>query len=119
MSKDEPQPPFGGNYLVKQSTTDSRATPRKQVLILLVPSYLIATFLWDALTPAHEFPMRTGQVLSIAADLLAFVGVIALRARLPTMLFRIALFAGLGLIAIRVSSDASWWTGHLVYTLRR
>lgn len=104
---------------MNQSPTDSGAATGKRVLILLVPSYLIATFLWDALTPAHEFPMRTEQIVSIAVDVVAFVGLIALRARLPKMLFRIALLAGLGLLAIRVSSDASWWTGHLVYTLPR
>ena len=32
-------------------------------------------------------------------------------------LFVIALIAGIGLFAIRLHSDASWWTGHWNYNI--
>ena len=56
--------------------------------------------------------MRTEQVMQIAFDILAVVGLIALRAQIPKALCWIALIVGLALFAIRLSSDASWWTGH-------
>jgi hypothetical protein len=33
------------------------------------------------------------------------------------VLFWIALMAGLGLFAIRLNGNASWWTGHLRYDI--
>ena len=80
--------------------------------------YLIGSFLWRALTPAHEYPGRTATYLDIAVDLLVIVGLIGIRAAVPKALFWIALIAGIGLFAIRLNGAASWWTGHLVYTLR-
>jgi hypothetical protein len=79
--------------------------------------YLIGSFLWRLLTPTHEYPMRSAQVMEIVLDFLVIVGLIGIRAKLPTALFWVALIAGLGLFAIRLNGDASWWTGHLVYTL--
>ena len=80
--------------------------------------YLIGSFLWRVLTPAHEYPGRTATYLEIAVDILVMVGLIGIRAGIPKALFWIALIAGVGLFAIRLTSTASWWTGHLVYTLR-
>ncbi len=62
--------------------------------------------------------MRTEQMISIGLDVMAFVGLIALQARVAKPLFWMAVLAGIGIFAIRLSSDASWWTGHLIYTLR-
>jgi hypothetical protein len=55
--------------------------------------------------------------LEIAVDILVMVGLIGIRAKVPKPLFWIALVAGVGRFLIRLNSDASWWTGHLVYTL--
>ncbi len=79
---------------------------------------LIGSFLWRVLTSAHEYPGRTATYLDIAVDLLVLVGLIAIRAAVPKALFWIALIAGIGLFAIRLNGTASWWTGHLVYTLQ-
>jgi hypothetical protein len=68
------------------------------------------------LTPAHEFPMRTEQVMTMTFDFLMLVGLFALKASTPKPLFWIALVAGIGLFALRLSADG-WWTGHLVYSL--
>jgi uncharacterized protein YybS (DUF2232 family) len=80
---------------------------------------LIGNFLWRALTEAHEYPVRTSQVLEMVVDGACVIGLIGLRAKLPTALFLIALIAGIGLFAIRLHSDASWWTGHWSYSLSR
>jgi hypothetical protein len=40
-----------------------------------------------------------------------------LKSRMRTWLFWVALICGIGLFAIRLNSDASWWTGHLRYYL--
>jgi hypothetical protein len=80
--------------------------------------YLIGSLLWRVLIPAHEYPGRTATYLEIAVDLLAIVGLIGIRAGVPKPLLWIALIAGFGLLAIRVTSTASWWTGHLMYSVR-
>ena len=79
--------------------------------------YLIGSFLWRVLTPAHEYPGRPVTYVEIALDVLVVVGLIAIKAQLPRPLFWVALVAGVGMLAIRLNGDASWWTGHLVYTL--
>ena len=79
--------------------------------------YLIGSFLWRVLLPAHEYPGRTATYLGIAVDVLAIVGLIGIRDGVPKALFWIALVAGIGLFAIRLNGEASWWTGHLVYTI--
>ena len=80
-------------------------------------AYLIGSFLWRVLTPAQEYPGRSATYLEIAVDILVMVGLIGIRAKVPKPLFWIALVAGVGMFLIRLNSDASWWTGHLVYTL--
>jgi heme/copper-type cytochrome/quinol oxidase subunit 4 len=103
--------------MTDQQATSSGQTTRNRTLSFVLSVYLIAAFLWRVFTPAHEFSMRTEQVMQIAFDILAVVGLIALRAQIPKALFWIALIVGLALFAIRLSSGPSWWTGHLVYTL--
>ena len=80
--------------------------------------YLVGSFLWRVVVPAHEYAGSTAVWLGMAVDLLAIVGLIGIRAGVPKPLFWIAIVAGVGLFAIRLSSNASWWTGHLIYTLR-
>ena len=78
---------------------------------------MIGSFLYRALTPAHEYPMRPEQVMEMALDALCIIGLIGTRTYVPKWLFWVALIAGLGLFAIRLHSDASWWTGHIDYYL--
>jgi len=80
--------------------------------------YLIGSFLWRVLTAAHEYPGATATYIEIAVDVLVIVGLILIRAGIPKALFWIALIAGAGLFAIRLNGTASWWTGHLMYSVR-
>ena len=97
----------------------SAASNRNWTLFLIVAAYLTCTFLWRALTKAHESPLRTEQLLTIGLDALAIIGMVALKSHLSKgkFIFWIALTAGLGLFAIRLSSDEGWWSGHLFMTL--
>ena len=102
----------------RQTTAPSQAQ-YNWTIFLLISVYLICAFLWRSLTKVHEMPLRTEQIMSIGLDILAVVGLIGVQARLSRakLLFWIALVAGLGLFAIRLSGDEGWWSGHLFSTL--
>jgi hypothetical protein len=84
---------------------------------VILACYLIGTFLWSVFMPAHEYQMRTAQMLTISLNLLGVVGLYGLRASIPKPLFVVALIAGIGLLGLRLISDHGWWTGHLFYSL--
>jgi len=101
------------------TVSDSSRAP---ALFFMLSIYLIAMFLWRVLTPAHEYPMRAEQVLTMGLDLLGLIGLFAFKSKISKgmmVLFWLAVAAGVGLFAIRLTGDAAWWTGHLVYTLPR
>lgn len=100
-------------YQQMQASTN---VSRHAVVAILLPWLLIGHFLWNLLTPAHEFPLRTEQVLTMTFDFLMLVGLFGLKHSMPQPLFWIALVAGVGLFALRLSDDG-WWTGHLTYSL--
>ena len=83
----------GGEAMTNQPVQTSDYASRHPIIAVLLPSLLIGHFLWNVLTPAHEFPMRSEQVMTMTLDLLMLGG----------------------LFALRLSSDG-WWTGHLVYS---
>ncbi|MBS0529957.1 MAG: hypothetical protein JSS22_11285 [Proteobacteria bacterium] len=85
----------------------------------LVASPLIAHFLWNLLTPAHEFQVRSTQIMTIMLDVGMTAGLFGFRAILPEPLFVSALISGIGLLTLRPPSDQGWWTGHLVFYLSR
>ena len=61
--------------------TRTSGTTHNAVISLLLPCLLIGNFLWCVLTPAHEYQMRTDQMLTMGLDLLGLLGVIGLRPR--------------------------------------
>lgn len=97
-----------------QASADSG---RNFAIAFILSCYLIGTFLWNVAVPAHVYPMRTLQMLTIGLNLLAVVGLFGLKPALPKPLFFAAVIAGLGLLALRITSDHGWWTGHLFYSL--
>ncbi|MDI1344077.1 MAG: hypothetical protein PSV22_08275 [Pseudolabrys sp.] len=104
--------------------SDPTTPPQNQsgftrVVPWLLPAILIGNFLWRTLTAAHEYPVRTSQVMEMVIDAALIVGLFGLRGRMQPWLFWVALICGLGLFAIRLHSDASWWTGHWHYSLSR
>ena len=100
-----------------QSASD-KTTPGGSRLFWLASALLIGTFLWNLLTPAHEYDSSASVYLEMAFDLgmlLGLFGMIKTRGSNPVLW--IAILAGLGLFAIRFSSDSGWWTGHAQYWL--
>ena len=97
--------------------SDQPSTSSNPIVRYLLAGYLIGSFLWRVLTPAHEYPGRFSTYLEIGVDILVMAGLIGISNKVPKPLFWIALVAGVGMFLIRLNSDASWWTGHLVYTL--
>jgi hypothetical protein len=100
-----------------QPTTSSEAKSNK-IVTVVAPILMIGLFLFRVLVPADEYPSRAVQIMEIVFDLGMFVGVIGLRAQIATALFWPAVLCGVGSFAIRLTSDAAWWTGHLMYSLR-
>ena len=94
----------------------SATASRNPMIAMPLPWILTAHFLWNLLTPAHEYPMRTEQLMTMMFDAMMLAGLIGLRRAMSKPLFWIALVAGIGLFALRLSADG-WWTGHLVYSL--
>ena len=76
---------------------------------------LTGNFLWRTTVTATEYPMREVQVLEMVIDAAMIAGLIGIRKSGPQILFVVALICGIGLFAIRLHSDASWWTGHWHY----
>ncbi|MGO8912563.1 MAG: hypothetical protein ACLQDM_25000 [Bradyrhizobium sp.] len=102
--------------MTHQPTQTSGNASRNAVMPFLLPSVLIGSFLWKVLTPAHEYPLRTEQVMTMTFDFLMLIGLFTFKRAMPQPLFWTALVAGIGLFALRLSHDG-WWTGHLVYSL--
>ena len=92
---------------------------RSELTLMLLAALLIGNFPWRALMPAAEYPMRSIQILTMGFDLALIAGLVGMRPRAPRLkvLFWVALAAGIGLFAIRLNGDASWWTGHLMYRM--
>jgi hypothetical protein len=84
-------------------------------IFYLLCALLIGTFLWRTTMTAQEYPPRVALYLDLVIDAAMVVGLIGIRKSGPQALFIAALICGIGLFAIRLHSDASWWTGHWHY----
>src|SRR5450756_1196289 len=91
-----------GNAMTHQPTHTSDKAGRNAVIAILLPCLQIGHFPWNVLTPAHEFPMRSEQVMTMTFDFFMVAGLFGLKASMPKLLFWIALFAGIGLFALRL-----------------
>jgi len=88
-----------------------------RIIFFALCCYLIVSFLYRMLLTAHQYPSRTEQVMTMVLDALCVVGLVGTRANGPRVLFWLAVAAGIAMFAIRLTGDASWWTGHLSYSL--
>jgi hypothetical protein len=77
---------------------------------------LIFLFFFNVTTTASEYPMRDEQVLTVLLEGGIFMGLIGTKSKLPPWLFWTALVCGIGVFALRLTSDQAWWTGHLMYS---
>jgi hypothetical protein len=100
---------------------------KNQTLMFCLAFYLVLIFLWRLLSTANEYDSVEMVWFSIGFDVLCLVALVATRIQatrrvqsqplLPVghVMFFVALVAGIGLLTIRLTGDASWWTGHLNY----
>jgi phosphate/sulfate permease len=103
--------------MINQRAAPSDGARQRPLLFFALTGLLIASFLWNVFTTAHEYPMRTEQVMTMVLDAGMVIGLFGVRNSRPKPLWWIAFFAGLGLFIIRLTGDAAWWTGHLSYSL--
>jgi hypothetical protein len=97
-------------------------------MFVVVSLYLTVIFVWRFFMPAGEYPSAVVQYLSMALDAGMLVGLVGSKMQVTrslapddgdrvfaTVLFCIALLAGLGLFAIRLSGEVGWETGHRIF----
>ena len=75
--------------------SDQPSTATSPIVCYGLAVYLIGSFLWRVLIPAHEYPGSTATWLGIAVDVLAIAGLAGVRAGIPKALFWIVLRAAL------------------------
>src|SRR5690348_11084386 len=103
----------------EREMSDNSPAPQsslRSALPYVVALILIGSFLWRVAVAAHEYAVRSEQVMTMLIDLGLLVGLVGMRDRVPKPLFWCAIVAGVGLFAIRLTSDAAWWTGHLSFS---
>ena len=106
------------------------SSSRNWTIFRIISAYMILLFLWRLFIPAHEYSMRTEQVLDIAINLGLIVGLVGTHRALAkefdpddsrwgtaNTLYWCAMIGGVGMLLIRLTSNAAWWTGHFRYSL--
>jgi hypothetical protein len=106
--------------------TSETGEPRYAMFFCLA-FYLVLIFMWRLFATAHEYDSPGMVFFSIGLDILCLVGLVAARIQIKRaiygrslsggvqVMFFLAFLAGIGLLAIRFYSNASWWSGHLHY----
>jgi hypothetical protein len=102
---------------IKKPVKKSESAEPSPVPAFLVACVLIGLFTYRLTVPAHEGALLPELVLTVVFDSAMVVGLVVLRARLAAPIFWTALAAGVGLFVIRLTSESSWWTGHLLWTM--
>lgn len=95
-------------------------------IYLIVSGYLILRFAAAIVLRGGEWPMPPSHYLQMAVDLGLLVGLFGLRSQFYAkldrfdsrrgpagVLFVFGVVSGVGLLLIRFTSDAAWWTGYL------
>jgi hypothetical protein len=100
----------------KRPVMKSAPAERSPIPGFLVACVLIGLFIYRLGLPAHVSPLLPELILTIVFDLAMVAGLVAMRARLAAPIFWTALVAGVGLFVIRMTSEASLWNDHLMWT---
>ena len=58
------------------------SSSRNWTVFRFISAYMILLFLWRVFVPAHEYSMRTAQILDIAINILLLVGLVGLKRQL-------------------------------------
>jgi hypothetical protein len=100
----------------KRPDTKSASSEPSPIPGFVVACVLIGLFTYRLTVPAHESPLLPELVLTIAFDFAMVAGLVAMRKRIAAPIFWAGLVAGAGLFVIRLTSESSMWTGHLLWT---
>ena len=104
--------------MAKRPTKKKAATAEPSpVPAFLVACALIGLFTYRLTVPAHEGALINELILTMVFDTAMVVGLVVMRKRLAAPIFWTALVAGVGLFVIRLTSESSWWTGHLMWSM--
>ena len=100
------------------------------LIYLALTGIMIARLLWRVFVPGGGWPLSPVHYMSMAFDLATLSGLLVLKSRLEhalashdqrkqwlKLLFWPGVVAGAGLLLIRLTSKAAWWTGHLTSSL--
>jgi hypothetical protein len=93
-------------------------------LFQFVVLVLAVRFAWAVLVPGGSWPLPPAHLIAMGIDGALLLAAIALRTKVSSalndgrrphanILMAVASVCGLGLLGIRFTSDAAWWTGHL------
>jgi len=102
---------------MSNQTLPSGGTKQRPALFFVLTVMLIGLFLWKVFATAHEYSMRTEQVMTMLFDAGMVLGLFAVKNSGPKAVWWTALIAGIGMFAIRLTGDAAWWTGRLTYSI--
>ena len=107
-------------------TTSTQPNTSTWRIYQFVSIYLFLRFLWAVAVPGGEYPMPPWHYVDMGVDLLLLGCVVVLRSQIfaaaphddprrstGNILFGLGLVAGVGLLLIRFTSNAAWWTVHL------
>jgi hypothetical protein len=110
---------MGATMTVEPATNPAGPAGKKKFpdwLFYVISVMLIGNLLYRLFVTANEYPPRSAQILGMVIDA-AMIVALAGSGRTGNPLYWIAIIAGIGLFAIRLHGDASWWTGHWNYNI--
>lgn len=95
-------------------------------IYIIVSCYLMLRFGAAVVLRGGEWPLSPSHYLQMAVDAGLLIGLFGLRSQvyasfdrydsrrgLAGLLFVLGIISGIGLLLIRFTSDAAWWTGYL------
>lgn len=103
---------------------DNRQGRRVWRLYQFIVLWLAVRFAWAVVVPGEEWALPPAHLVAMGIDMTLLAATLGLRVKLPlsatdprrpnaNLLLAAGAIFGLGLIGIRFTSEAAWWTGHL------
>jgi len=101
----------------------TRPRPAARWLYQLLILWLFLRFASGAFLPGGDWPLPPAHYVAMGTDLLLLLAVVGIGLKLfrspddprsasASLLLAVGVVSGLGLLGIRFTSEAAWWTGH-------
>lgn len=103
---------------LRESAPLETPRPATPAIFYMLSALLIGLFAYRLLVPVHVMPSPTERNLTILFDIMMVAGLFGLKRRAADAqaLFWIAAAAGVGLLALRLTGNTGFWSGHLRFT---